>query len=129
MTGLSDFATGLIEPVTGLISKFVPDKDKANQLAHDLATMADKNHQDLMLAQIDLNKADAQSGKWWQAGWRPAVGWVCVGGMVNNFWLLPYMLAFNDNIVPMDWAAMSPILMGLLGLGGLRSLEKIKGKD
>ncbi len=118
----------LIEPVSELIGKFVPDKDKANALAHDLATMADKHHNSAMMAQIEVNKIEAASGKWWQAGWRPAVGWVCVGGMINNFLLLPYMMVLSDKIVPMDWAAMSPILLGLLGLGGLRTFEKIKGK-
>lgn len=118
----------LIEPVSELIGKFIPDKDKANALAHDIATMAEKQHHALMLAQVEVNKIEAASGKWWQAGWRPAVGWVCVGGMINNFLLLPYMMVLSDRIVPMDWAAMSPILMGLLGLGGLRTFEKIKGK-
>ncbi len=118
----------LIAPVTELLGKFIPDKDKAAAIAHDLATMADKHHNDAMMAQIEVNKIEAASGKWWQAGWRPAVGWVCVGGMINNFLLLPYMMVLSDKIVPMDWAAMSPILLGLLGLGGLRTFEKIKGK-
>jgi hypothetical protein len=123
-----DILGALIEPVAGLIGKFIPDKDKANALAHDIATLAEKQHQALMLQQIEVNKIEAQSGRWFQANWRPAVGWVCVIGMLNNFVLLPYMMVFSDKIIPMDWAAMSPILMGLLGLGGLRSMEKLKGK-
>jgi hypothetical protein len=128
MTALSDFASGLIAPVAGLVSEFIEDKDKANDLAHKLSTLAGDRHQSLMMAQIEVNKLDAQSGNWFQAGWRPAVGWVCVGGMVNNFILLPYMMALNTNIVPMDWASMSTVLMGLLGLGTLRTIEKIKDK-
>jgi hypothetical protein len=52
----------LIEPVTGLLDKFIEDKDQKAQLAHDLATMADRHAQDLALAQIEVNKAEAASG-------------------------------------------------------------------
>jgi hypothetical protein len=49
----------LIEPVTGLLDKFIEDKDQKAQLAHELATMADRHAQDLALAQIEVNKAEA----------------------------------------------------------------------
>jgi hypothetical protein len=52
----------LIEPVTGLLDKFIEDKDQKAQLAHELATMADRHAQDLALAQIEVNKAEAASG-------------------------------------------------------------------
>ena len=96
----------LIEPVAGIISKFVPDKDKANALAHDIATLAEKQHHQIMLGQMEINKADAKSGNWWQAGWRPFFGWA--GGMafVNNFILIPWAQAAGLEIVPMDWATM-----------------------
>jgi len=123
---MGTFIAELIGPVTDLIGKFIPDKDKANALAHDLTTLADKQHHNIMLGQMEINKEDAKSGNWFQAGWRPAVGWVCVAGMINNFILLPYMMVLSNKIVPMDWAAMSPILMGLLGLGTLRTIEKVR---
>ena len=47
----------LIGPVTGLLDKFVEDKDQKAKLAHDLATMADKHAQQIALAQIEVNKA------------------------------------------------------------------------
>jgi hypothetical protein len=51
----------LIGPVTGLLDKFIEDKDQKAQLAHELATMADRHAQDLALAQIEVNKAEAAS--------------------------------------------------------------------
>ncbi len=123
-----DILGALIDPVAKLLGKFIPDKDKALALAHEISTMAENHHQERMLAQIEVNKLDAKSGNWFQAGWRPAVGWVCVFGMINNFILLPYMMGLSDKIVPMDWTAMSPILMGLLGLGALRTYEKTRKK-
>jgi hypothetical protein len=128
MGAISDFASGLIAPVAGLVSEFIEDKDKANELAFKLSTLAGDRHQSMMLAQVEINKLDAQSGNWFQAGWRPAVGWVCVIAMANNFIVLPYALAISENIVPMDWAAMSPVLLGMLGLATNRTVEKIKGK-
>jgi hypothetical protein len=65
----------LIEPVTGLLDKFIEDKDQKAQLAHDLATMADRHAQDLALAQIEVNKAEAASGSVFKGGWRP-VHWL-----------------------------------------------------
>jgi hypothetical protein len=67
----------LIEPVTGLLDKVIEDKDQKAQLAHELATMADRHAQDLALAQIEVNKAEAASGSLFKGGWRPAVGWIC----------------------------------------------------
>ena len=66
----------LVGPVTGLLDKFIEDKDQKAALAHELATMADKHAQQLSLAQIEVNKAEAASGSFFKGGWRPAVGWV-----------------------------------------------------
>jgi hypothetical protein len=129
MGAISDFATGLIAPVAGLISEFVEDKDKANELAFKLATMAGDRHQSIMLGQMEINKLDAKSGNWFQAGWRPAVGWVCVAAMANNFLLLPYAGLIWEGVVPLDWQALLPVLLGMLGLGTMRSTEKLKGKS
>ena len=67
----------LIAPVTGLLDKFIEDKDQKAALAHEIATMSQKHAQELSLAQIEVNKAEAQSGSLFKGGWRPAVGWVC----------------------------------------------------
>jgi hypothetical protein len=79
----------LIEPVTGLLDKFIEDKDQKAQLAHELATMADRHAQDLALAQIEVNKAEAASGSLFKGGWRPAVGWICAVAFAYHFVLQP----------------------------------------
>jgi len=118
----------LIGPVAGLLDKFIPDADTKAKLAHDIATMAEDNHQALMLQQMEINKLDAQSGNWWQAGWRPFFGWICGIGFANNFIFMPYASAFLE-LQPLDWAAMSPVVMGMLGLATNRTVEKVKGKQ
>ena len=61
----------LVGPVTGLLDKFIEDKDQKNKLAHEIATMAEKQAHELALAQIDVLKADAK-GNWFQSSWRPS---------------------------------------------------------
>ena len=67
----------LIGPVTGLLDKFIPDADEKARIAHEVATMSEKHAQELALAQIEVNKAEAASGSIFKGGWRPAVGGVC----------------------------------------------------
>jgi hypothetical protein len=83
----------LIEPVTGLLDKFIEDKDQKAQLAHELATMADRHAQDLALAQIEVNKAEAASGSFFKGGWRPFC-WLgmCAIAFAYHFVLQPVMV-------------------------------------
>ena len=78
----------LIGPATKLLDKFIPDADTKQKIAHELATMSEKHAQSIALAQIELNTAEAK-GNWFQSGWRPATGWVCVAGFTVNFLISP----------------------------------------
>ena len=115
----------LIAPVTGLLSKFVTDKDQAAKLAHEIATISEKHAQGLALAQIELNTADAK-GNWFQSSWRPLCGYVCVLGLAVNFLISPIAAAFGVVVPQADMAVMMPVLTGMLGLAGLRSFERVK---
>jgi hypothetical protein len=124
----------LIEPVTGLLDKFIEDKDQKAQLAHELATMADRHAQDLALAQIEVNKAEAASGSMFKGGWRPFIGWVCGSAFAYHFVLQPVIvfvvLAVGVDLPPLpefDMTSLMTVLMGMLGLGGLRTYEKKQG--
>ena len=118
----------LIGPVTGLLDKFIPDADQKAKLAHDIATMSEKHAQEIALAQIKVNEAEAK-GNWFQSSWRPATAWVCVLGFLVNFLVSPICAGFGIIIPQADTATMLPVLMGMLGLGTLRTLERLKGKD
>ena len=123
----------LIGPVTGLLDKFIQDKDQKAKLAHEVATMAQRHAQELAKAQLEVNKAEAAHNSMFVAGWRPAVGWCCVLGMAGNFLIIPmanFSLALMEvqvNIPLIDLETMMPVLMGMLGLGAMRSYEKVKG--
>lgn len=123
----------LIAPVTGLLDKFIEDKDKKNAIAFQLSTMAERHAQELAKAQIAVNQKEAAHKSLFVAGWRPAVGWVCVLGMASNFMVIPlanFALALAEStiVVPiLDLTQMMPVLMGMLGLGAMRTVEKAKG--
>ena len=115
----------LIGPVTGLLDQFIEDKDQKARLAHELSTMADNHAQSIAMAQIEVNKADAK-GNWFQSSWRPATGWVCVLGFMVNFLISPLCAGFGIDVPQADTSTMLPVLMGMLGLGGMRSFERVK---
>ena len=120
----------LVGPVTGLLDKFIEDKDQKAALAHEVATMAENHAQELAKGQLEVNKVEAAHQSLFVAGWRPAVGWVCVLGMFGNFITIPFSnfilaLLELDIIIPLvPLETMMPVLMGMLGLGAMRSYEK-----
>ena len=131
----------LIGPVSELLDKVVTDQDERARLAHEIATMADKQAHEIALAQIEVNKAEAaNAGSGWmglfRAGWRPAVGWLCVAAFAW-FYLLQPILVFaivaSGSEAPalpeFDMNSLMTVLLGLLGLGGMRTLERIRGVD
>jgi hypothetical protein len=116
----------LVGPVSGLLDKFIEDKDQKAKLAHEIGTMAERHGQEIALAQIALNTADAK-GNFFQSSWRPLCGYVCVLGLAVNFLISPIAAGFGVVIPQADMGVMMPVLMGMLGLGGLRSFERVKG--
>ena len=124
----------LIGPVTGLLDKFIEDKDQKNALAHEIATLAEKQAHEATIAQVEVNKQEAQHRSIFVAGWRPCVGWVTALALAWHFIVSPLILfavAIAGIEIPelpsFDMETLSTILLGMLGLGGLRSFEKFKG--
>lgn len=124
----------LIGPVTGLLDKFIEDKDQKAKLAHDLATMAERHAQELAKGQLEVNAAEAKHRSIFVAGWRPFVGWTCGVALCWHFVLAP-LIIFGAGYagVPLpelptfDMDSLMTVLLGMLGLGGLRTYEKQKG--
>ena len=116
----------LIGPVTGLLDKFIPDADQKAALAHEIATMSEKHGQEIALQQIEVLKLDAQ-GNWFQSSWRPLAGYCCVLGLFVNFLVSPLAAGFGVVIPQADAGVMMPVLLGMLGLAGGRSYERVKG--
>jgi len=120
--------SSLIAPATKILDKFIPDADTKNKLAHDLATMADKHAQEALMAQLAINKEEAK-GNWFQSSWRPLCGYVCVISLAINYMISPICAGFNIIIPQADMTVMMPLLLGMLGIAGMRSVDKFNKTD
>ena len=116
----------LIGPVAGLLDKFIEDKDQKNALAHEISTMAERHAQELAKGQLEVNKVEAAHKSLFVAGWRPAIGWICGLALMYSTILAP-ILGIWFTVPPVDSSLLTTVLMGMLGLGGLRTIEKAKG--
>jgi len=125
--GLVDILVG---PIAALLDKFIPDKDARERMAHEIATLAEKQAHEQIMAQMEVNKAEAQHSSMFVAGWRPAAGWSCVLAMTFNFVMAPLinwgttLYGYDVTLPVLNLEIMMPVLLGMLGLGGLRSYER-----
>jgi len=119
----------LIEPVSQILDKFIADKDLKIKLQHELNQELHKAN----MAQIEVNKVEAQHRTVFVAGWRPFTGWICASALAYHFILEPvliFVLATQNiqlTLPTFDMGSLLTVLMGMLGLGGLRTYEKAKG--
>jgi len=123
----------LIGPVTGLLDKFIPDADERARLAHEIATMSERHAQELAKGQLEVNKAEAAHKSLFVAGWRPFVGWTCGIALAWHFVGQPvavFVIALSGVDAPalpsFEMESLLTVLLGMLGLGGLRTFEKTK---
>jgi hypothetical protein len=133
--------TLLIPAVTQLLDKLIPDKEAAAAAQLELLKLAQQGQfkeldalTELSRQQTSVNALEAQQGTF-RGGWRPAVGWVCASGLAYQFLarpVLPWLATVAGFDVPplppLQTEELYPLLMGILGLGGLRTLERVKEK-
>lgn len=137
MAGIFDIILGPVaDVVKDVIDRQVVDKNAAlitkNEIdkALALAAISENNKQ------LDINLAEAANPNLWVSGWRPGIGWTCAAAYFSNYVVGPYFTFFKNlyenNPAPfplLDLTSMAPVLIGLLGLGGLRTFDNyIKGK-
>ena len=124
-----------IAPIIGsVLDRFFPDKEKAAQAQRAIESALLENAAQLNLAQIEVNKAEAQHRTIFVAGWRPFIGWVSgfalawhFVGMPVTLFLIAWYGAEGPELPAFDMNSLMTVLMGMLGLGGLRTFEKMKG--
>ena len=114
----------LIGPVSGLLDKFIEDKDQKNALAHEIATMSERHAHEALKGQVEINKVEAAHKSLFVAGWRPAIGWVCMLGLLYNT-IIANVLSIWIEVPEVDTTLLVPVMMGMLGLGAMRSYEKV----
>lgn len=116
-----------------VLDRVIPDEAERAKAKLEMQAELVKNEHDIQLAQIELNKAEAQHRSVYVAGWRPFIGYVCGVAFLYHFVLQPvliFVIAATGHTIPplpeFDMDTLLTVLGGLLGLGGLRTLEKVK---
>ncbi len=124
---------GLLGPILSKLTDLIPDPEARAKAAAEaqaqllqVLTTADQQ-------QSDTNKVEAASGSVFVAGWRPFIGWVCGSGLAYSFIVAPLgtglasMFAAKVTFPPLDTATLMELLLGMLGMGGMRTFEKLNG--
>jgi hypothetical protein len=146
-SGLFAGLGSLISTVTGAITGKTPltpeEQGKVMERLSALQAQAVTLEQAIAAGQADIDKIDAASSNPIQRLWRPCVGWVCVLGLGYQFlfcpvlpWILQVVAILTKHpalVIPslpaLDTGTLMPLLIGILGLGTMRTIEKIKGAD
>tara|TARA_R100001086_G_C11742489_1_gene232897 strand:+ start:191 stop:598 length:408 start_codon:yes stop_codon:yes gene_type:complete len=124
----------LISVIGGILDKIIPDKDAKERAKAELLLLDAKGELELIKGQLEINKQEANHDSVFVAGARPFILWVC--GIVFCYHYLVYPIVatiaslngFDVSVLPkFDLSQLMTVLGGLLGLGGLRTVEKIRG--
>jgi hypothetical protein len=130
----------LISAVLPLISKLIPDTNARKAAEEELKKLDQSGELQTLLGQLAINKEEAKSENVFVSGWRPFVGWTCGASLAWEFLIKPFLVFFAvafdlmtkaqvDLVPTLELSVMMPVLLGMLGLGGMRSFEKWKGAN
>jgi hypothetical protein len=120
-------------PILGsVIDKVIPDKDAADKAKLEMQAKIIDAANTGALAQLEVNKVEAAHDSVFVAGWRPAIGWVCAAALAYSYMLVPlvgFALTLSGQPVP-KWPVLDnnlwELMFGMLGMGALRSFDKMK---
>jgi hypothetical protein len=127
MSGLGTLARDLRAAITG---KEPIDATKAAELAlkaQELDQKVVESENALLLAQAEINKVESASSSKWVSGWRPYFGWAGGTVIVYTYILRPLLMAAGLALPEININELWPVILGILGLGGMRSYDKVKG--
>jgi hypothetical protein len=123
----------LLPVASSVIDRVIPDKEAAEKAKREMQLELVNNINDIAKAQIEVNKTEAAHRNVFVAGWRPFIGWVCGAAFAYHFVLQPVFIfalaayGVSLELPSFDMGALMTVLTGMLGLGGLRTFEKMKG--
>ena len=131
---LATLIPGLLPIIGDVIGRFLPeDKEAAAKAKQEIEQQLTTHLAQIDLAQLEVNKSEAAHRSIFVAGWRPFIGWACGLALAYTYVIQPiatFVLGQTGHLVDLPTLSMGemmPVLMGMLGLGGLRTFEKTKG--
>lgn len=129
-----DPLSSILDIGKALIEKLIPDPAAKAAATQKLLEMQQNGDLAIIASQTEINKIEAANPNMFIAGWRPAVGWVCVLGLAISVFspLLAWGAALANHpvaIPPMPMDVLMTLLIGMLGLGGMRTVEKLNGAE
>ena len=107
-----------------LVRKFIPDRAQQDAAVAEISTIVNEAASKVGDAMI----IDANSQRFFNSGWRPALGWIGAAGLAMHYLIFPLVGMFFDVRSPLDVGGLLSLVLALLGLGGLRTVERVKGK-
>ena len=124
----------ILPAVTDIVGRFLPeDKEAKAKAQREIEAQLAAHLAKIDVGQLEINKTEAAHRSIWVSGWRPFIGWSCGVALAWTYVITPilnFILAQTGHLMDlpaMDMGEMMPVLMGMLGLGGLRTFEKFKG--
>ena len=134
MSVIRNAIAGVLGPIVDGFLKFIPDKNERARAKEQLETQMLAAMTGLVQGQLEINKQEASHGSIFVAGWRPAIGWICGIALGWNYIVQPIVswgiFVYGGDLADaprLDTAELTTILLGMLGLGGLRTYEKRLG--
>lgn len=125
--------TALVPALGTLVDRLIPDKAAAERAKADMEAALIKASNEAALAQVEVNKIEAGHGSVFVAGWRPFIGWVCGAALAWAFIVGPVLswflavLGIRESLPPIMTDNLFELVLAMLGLGGLRTFEKMRG--
>ena len=126
--------SAILPSVMEVAGRFLPeDKEKRAAAEREIQAKLTDSLAQVDLAQLGINKVEAAHRSMFVAGWRPFIGWTCGVALMYTYVLQPILVfglaqsGYLIDLPKMDLGELMPVLMGMPGLGGLRSWEKVKG--
>tara|TARA_R110000851_G_scaffold185082_1_gene334417 strand:+ start:199 stop:603 length:405 start_codon:yes stop_codon:yes gene_type:complete len=129
---LASLIPSLLPVVGDVLDRFFPNKEEKEKATREIEAKLTDHLASIDLAQLEVNKEEAKSRNIFIAGWRPFVGWTCGLALFYTYLVQPiavFVMGQTGNLVhlpQLDLSTMMPVLLGMLGLSGMRSFEKLK---
>ena len=125
--------TALVPALGTLVDRLIPDKAAAERAKADMEAALVKAANEAALAQVEVNKIEAAHSSVFVAGWRPAIGWVCAAALAWAFIVAPVatwgmaVFGVRETLPAIGSDNLFELVLAMLGLGGLRTFEKMRG--